>query len=120
MLLSPMAVPEGLQEEEEVGAPSSPLISPKFLMLAPFSLAQVSAVCQHVCCLPPRGEGALRLVPRLQPRWPPPAHHEVAGDQLALPRWLRPPLRVHLSPLPAGADGQPPARSSLLYLLLCK
>lgn len=59
-------------------------------------------MCQHVCRLSPRGEGALRLVSGLQPRRPPPAHHEVVGDQLPLPRRLRPPLRVHLSPLPDG------------------
>lgn len=105
--------------------------------LALFSPAQVSTVCQHVCCLSPRGEGALRLVPGLQPRRPSPAHHEVAGDQLPLPRRLRPPLRVHLSPSPAGGDGSQVGQAAVgragratclpalpappsLYLFLCK
>lgn len=74
------------------------------LFTHPFSLAQVSAVCQHVRRVPPRGEGALCLVPGLQPRRPSAAHHEVAGDQLTLPGGLRPPLRVHLSP--TAARGQ--------------
>lgn len=74
------------------------------LFTHPFSPAQVSAVCQHVRRVPPRGEGALCLVPGLQPRRPSAAHHEVAGDQLTLPGGLRPPLRVHLSP--TAARGQ--------------
>lgn len=89
----------GGQEEGVVPPPTA-------LALTPFSRAQVSAVCQHVRRLSPRGEGALRLVPGLQPRWPPPAHHEVAGDQLPLPRRLRPPLRVRLSPSTTGGDGR--------------
>lgn len=84
-----------------VPAPHSLSASPREPFLAfshPISPPQVPAVRQHVRRVPPRGEGALRLVPGLQPRRPPAAHHEVAGDQLPLPRGLRPPLRVHLSP----------------------
>lgn len=60
---------------------------------------------QHVRRLPPRGQGALRVVPGLQPRRPPAAHHEVAGGQLPLPRRLRPPVRVLLTRCRAGGDG---------------
>ncbi|XP_070341424.1 GATOR2 complex protein WDR24 isoform X1 [Equus asinus] len=60
-------------------------------------LRPVPPLRQHVRRLPPRGQGALRVVPGLQPRRPPAAHHEVAGRQLALPRGLRPPVRVLLT-----------------------
>ena len=60
---------------------------------------------QHVRRLPPRGQGALRVVPGLQPRRPPAAHYEVAGGQLPLPRRLRPPVRVLLTLRRAGGDG---------------
>lgn len=59
-------------------------------------LRQVPPLRQHVCRLPPRGQGLVRVVPGLQSRGPPAAHHEVAGGQLPLSCWLRPPVRVLL------------------------
>lgn len=105
------------------GCPCSLLLPPSRALPAhsqPNLPVQVSAVCQHVCRVSPRGEGALRLVPGLQPRRAPAAHHEVAGDQLPLPRRVWPPLRVHLSPLrvhlsPGGAGGAEQAACPARY-----
>lgn len=60
-------------------------------------LRPVPPLRQHVRRLPPRGQGSVRVVPGLQSRRPPAAHHEVAGGQLPLPRGLRPPVRVLLT-----------------------
>lgn len=75
---------------------------------------QVPPLCQHVCCLPPRGQGSVRVVPGLQPRRPPATHHEVVGGQLPVPCRLWPSLRVLLicclGPWTAstGAQRRPP------------
>lgn len=63
-------------------------------------LRQVPPLRQHVRRLPPRGQGSVRVVPGLQSRRTPAAHHEVAGGQLPLPRRMRPPVRVLLTRLP--------------------
>lgn len=73
------------------GTPNSSRAEP------PPACLQVPPLRQHVRRLPPCGQGAVCVVPGLQPRRPPAAHHEVAGRQLPLPGWLRPPVRVLLT-----------------------
>lgn len=68
-------------------------------------LRQVPPLRQHVRSLPPRGQRSVRVVPGLQSRGPPAAHHEVAGGQLPLPCRLRPLVRVLMTGLPEAGGG---------------
>lgn len=60
------------------------------------SLLQVQPVCQRVCSVPPCGERTVCVVPGLQPRRTPGAHHELAQEQRTLPCRLWSPVWVHL------------------------
>lgn len=61
------------------------------------SLLQVPPVCQCMRRVSPCGEGTVRVVSGLQPRWTSGAHDELAQKQRSLPCRLRSPVRVHLS-----------------------
>lgn len=61
------------------------------------SLFQVPPVCQCMRRVSPCGEGTVRVVSGLQPRWTSGAHDELAQKQRSLPCRLRSPVRVHLS-----------------------
>lgn len=58
---------------------------------------QMPPVCQRLCCVPPRGEGAVCVVPGLQSRRALGAREELAKEQFPLPSRLRSPVWVHLT-----------------------
>ena len=57
-----------------------------------FPVPQVPPVCQCLCRVPPCGEGAVCVVPRLQSWRAPGARDELVKEQFSLPGWLRTPV----------------------------